>query len=44
MSKDQATLYASLFSNIDDGEEVNAQQTRSTETERVVSDIQYNVY
>lgn len=43
MSKEQATLYASLFSNIDDGEEVNAQQTRSTETERVVSDIQYYV-
>ena len=33
MSKEQATLYASLFSNIDDGEEVNAQQTRSTETD-----------
>ncbi|MFR4688128.1 MAG: hypothetical protein ACLT8K_14285 [Bacteroides stercoris] len=32
MSKEQATLYASLFSNIDDGEEVNTQQTRSTET------------
>lgn len=43
MSKEQATLYASLFSNIDDGEEVNTQQTRSTETERVVSDIQYYV-
>lgn len=43
MSKEQATLYASLFSKIDDGGEVNAQQTRSTETERVVSDIRYYV-
>lgn len=43
MSKKQAILYASLFSSIGDGEELNGHQTRSAEAGRVVSDIQYYV-